>query len=106
MIIVVVLQNCMDLLKGELGSTSDACVTTSLDTNQLTGMEAERVCNIKEEGIEEPATVAVIKTEPSVSGVSVLCIFHMGCVQICLPMYHSVLMKRHLTVENGFQTIF
>ena len=106
MIIVVVLQNCMDLLKGELGSTSDACVTTSLDTNQLTGMEAERVCNIKEEDIEEPATIPLIKTEPSVSGVSVLCIFHTGYIHICLPMYHSVLMKRHLTVENGFQAIF
>ena len=65
--IIVVLQNRMDLLKGEVGSASGACVTATLDPNHLTGMEAERVSNIKEEDVEEPATIPVIKTEPNVS---------------------------------------
>ena len=78
MISVVVLQNRMDFVKGEFGSTSDACVTSTLDANQLTGMEAERVSNIKEEDIEEPATIPVIKTEPNVSGVSVVSVTHIS----------------------------
>ena len=67
MISVVVLQNCMDLPKGELGSSSDTCVTSTVDGNEVTGMEAERVCNIKEEDDVEPATIPVIKSEPNVS---------------------------------------
>jgi hypothetical protein len=71
-IIVVVLQNSMDLLEGELGSSSKTCVTATLDGNQLTGIEAVWVTDIKEEEDQQPTTILEIKTEPKVSGVSVV----------------------------------
>ena len=72
MISVVVLQNGMDLLKGELGSCSETRVTSTGDGNQVTGTEAERVCVIKEEEDQEPTAMPVIKTEPEVSCVPVV----------------------------------
>jgi hypothetical protein len=58
---VVVLQNSMDLVNGETSVTSD------LDGNKLTGIEAERVSCVTEELNQEPATIPVIKKEPNVS---------------------------------------
>ena len=52
MISVVVLQNSMDLLKGELGSSSKTCATSTVDGNKVTGMEAERVSDMKDEEVE------------------------------------------------------
>jgi hypothetical protein len=69
---VVVLQNQIDLLEGELGS----CTETS---------------DITEEDEQERMTVPVIKTEPKVSCV---CTFPIGCTQNCLPLYQSVLVKQ------------
>ena len=86
MIGVVVLQNSMDLLRGELGSSSKTCVTSSVDGNEVTGVEGERICVIKEEEDQEAWTVPVIKTEPKVSCVPVVsvCIFLIGYMQNCL----------------------
>ena len=67
MISVLVLQNSMDLLKGELGSCSKTCVTSTLDGNQVTGIEAVWVTSVKEEEDEEPTTVPELKTELRVS---------------------------------------
>jgi len=61
----------MDLLKGELGSTSETCVISTVVGKEVTGIEAERVTNIKEED-QEPTTIPLIKTEPKVSGVPVV----------------------------------
>jgi len=52
---VLVLQNHMDLLRGELHSCSEPCVTST---------QVEKV-NVMTE--EETVTVSVIKTEPTVS---------------------------------------
>ena len=60
MISVMVLQNSMDLLKGELGSSSKRCVTSTLDGNQVTGVEAETVSHIAEEEDQEPMTIPVL----------------------------------------------
>ena len=94
MISVLVLQNSMDLLKGELGSTSETCVISTVIGKEVTGVEADRVANIKEED-QEPTTIPVIKTEPKVCGVPVVsvCTFLIGCIQNCLPKYQSVLQK-------------
>jgi len=70
-IILLVLQNSMDLLKGELGSSSETCVTSGLDINEVTGREAERVSVIKVEEDQEGRTVPVIQVEPRVSFVPV-----------------------------------
>jgi len=91
---VVVLQSSMDLLRGELRSTSETDVISTLVGKEVTGIEAERVINIKEED-KEPTIIPLIKTEPKVSGVPVVnvCTFCIGCIQNCLPKYQSVLQK-------------
>jgi len=68
----------MDLLKGELGSSRETCVTSSLDINEVTGIEAERVSVIKVEEDQVGRTIPVIKTEPKVSGVPVLSVTHIS----------------------------
>ena len=55
---VLVLQNQMDLLRGERDSRSETRVTTA---------EVERVSAITEEDEQERTTTPVIKTEPKVS---------------------------------------
>jgi hypothetical protein len=60
---VVVLQNSMDLLKGELGSSNKTCVTSALDGNTMASIEAERVSHVTEEKDQEPPTIPPIKTE-------------------------------------------
>ena len=89
MIIVVVLQNSMDLLEGELGSCSKTCVTSTPGGNQVTDIEAVWVTDIKKEEDEESTTIPEIKTEPNVSGVPVVsvCTFAIGYIQRCLPLY-------------------
>ena len=67
MISVVVLQNCMALVKGEPGSCNDTCVTSVLRGNDIIGIEADMVPNMTEEEDQESTTVPVIKTEPTVS---------------------------------------
>ena len=72
MINVVVLQNCMALVKGEPGSSNKTCVTSILDGNEVIGIEAEMVSSMTEEEDRESTTVPVIKTEPTVSVVPVI----------------------------------
>jgi len=64
---VVVLQNGMDLLNRELGSCNETCVMSTREGNEMPGTNVERVTDITEEEDQEPATVAVIKTEPQVT---------------------------------------
>jgi len=71
---VIVLQNGMDLLKGEIGSSTETYATATLDGNQVTGTETERVSVIKEEEDQEARTIPIIKTEPKISGVPVVCV--------------------------------
>jgi hypothetical protein len=69
MISLVVLQNGMDLRKGERGSSNKSCVISTVDGNHVTGIEAERVSSVTEEKDQESMTIPEIKTEPKVSGV-------------------------------------
>jgi hypothetical protein len=85
-IIVVVLQNSMDLVKGELGSFSGTGATSTVDGNEVMGIEAVRVSDIKEEVDQERATIPVIKTEPKVTVVPVVSTFHIGYIQNCLSL--------------------
>jgi hypothetical protein len=77
---VAVLQNSMDILRGELGSSTETYATSTVDGNQLTGAEAERVSLIKEEEEDQEArTFPVIKTEPKVIGVPVVSVRYISC---------------------------
>jgi len=69
---VVVLQNYMDLLKGELGSSNKTCVISTLVGNTVASMEVERVSHVTEEDDQGPTTVPAIKTEPNESCVPVV----------------------------------
>jgi hypothetical protein len=103
----VVLQNGMDLLKGELlGSSTKTCVTSTVIGEEVTGIEAERVSYIKEEELE-PTTIPEIKMEPTVSCVSVVtvCTFLVGCIQYCLLLYQYVLKQNFDSREWIFSII-
>jgi hypothetical protein len=74
---VVVLENHMDLLKVEPGSSDDTRVTSILDGHELIGIEAERVSDISVVADQE-TTIPTIKTGPNVSGVPVVSITHIS----------------------------
>ena len=78
MISVVVLQNSMDLLKGELDSSNKTYVTSTVDGNEGNDIEAEKVLDITEEGDHDPTTITAIKTETNVSGVPMVSITHIS----------------------------
>ena len=78
MISVVVLQNGMDLVKGELGSSNKTCVTSTVDGNTVASIEAEMVSHITEEKDQEQKTDPVIKTEPNESCVPVVSVTHIS----------------------------
>jgi len=61
---VVVLQHSMDLLRGELDSLSETCVTSTV---------VERVNDMTEDE-QDPTTIPVIKTEPKVSCICGECV--------------------------------
>ena len=83
--ISVVLQNDMDLVKGELGSSYKTCVTSTLDGNTVTNIEAEMVSHVAEEEDQEPRTISGIKTEPDESCVPVVSV-----TQICYRLYREL----------------
>ena len=72
MISVVVLQNRMDLLKGELGSCNKTCVTSTVDGNTVASIEAERVSSVTEEEDQEPMAILAMKTKRNESCVPVV----------------------------------
>jgi hypothetical protein len=76
----------MEIVKGELGSCTETCVTSSVGRNEVTSVPAERVYGIKEEEDQEPMPIPEIKTEPKVRFMSVVGI-HIGCIHSCVPIY-------------------
>ena len=78
MISVVVLQNSMDLLKGEVGSSGKTCATSTVDGNEGNDIEGERVLDITEGEDQEPTTITVIKTEPNASCVPLVSVSHIS----------------------------
>lgn len=64
MISVMVLQNCVDLQNGELGSCCEMFATSCHDRNEVTCIKVEEVTDMAEEEDPEPMTSAVIRTEP------------------------------------------
>jgi len=83
---VVVLQNHMDLLKGELDSSNKTCVTSTLDGNTVASMVAEMVSHVTEEEDQEQTTIPVIKTEPNES-----CVPMVSVTPISYGLYRELL---------------
>ena len=105
---MVVSQESIDLLEGELGSSSKTCVTSTLDENQVTGIEAVWVTDIKKEEDEESMTIPEIKTEPKVSVVPVVsvCTFVIGYIQNCHPLYQRVLVEQKFDCKDWILSCF
>jgi len=74
---VVVSQNGMDLLNGEHGSSNTSCVTSTLDGNEVTSIEAERVSHTTAEEDQE-TTIPTINTEPNVSCMPAVSVRHIS----------------------------
>jgi len=72
------LQNSMDLLNSEPGSFNKTCVTSTVDGNEVIGIEAERVSDVSEVADQETTTIPAIKTEPNVSCVPVVSVTHIS----------------------------
>lgn len=71
---MLVLQNCMALVKVEPGSYSEACLTSSHDGNSVITIKVEDATDTLEEEEDDdsvPETFPVIKTEHEVSYISV-----------------------------------
>jgi hypothetical protein len=66
------LQSCTDLLKVELGSCNEACLTSCHDGNEVINIKVEEVIDTEEE--EDPLliTFPAIKTENEVSSTYLL----------------------------------
>jgi len=75
---VVVLQNGVDLLRGELGSSTETFITSTLIGKEVTDIEAEKISYIMDEEHQEPMTLLKIKTEPKVSCVPVVSVTHIS----------------------------
>ena len=108
MISVVVLQNLMDLLQCEHGSSGKTRITSTINGNEVTGIEAATVSHITEEKNQEPMTIPKIRTEPTVSVVPVVrvCTFIIGCIQNCLPVYLCVLVKQRFDCRDWILSCF
>jgi hypothetical protein len=75
---VVDLQNGMDLLKGELGSSNETGVTSTLHGNEVIGIEAESLSDVSDIADQETTTIPAIKTEPNVSCVPMVSVMHIS----------------------------
>ena len=84
----MVLQNRMDLLNNEHGSSNESCVTSAIDGNEVTGVEAGRVSDVSEVAVQD-TTIPAVKTEPNVSGVPVVSVTHISyrlCTELPVPV--------------------
>jgi hypothetical protein len=71
----MVLQNCMDFLKVEPGSSSETCPASSHEGNHVIDMKVEEASDTQE--VEDPLRITIpeIKAEHEVSCMSVCLLF-------------------------------
>jgi len=75
---VVVLQNRMDLMKGEHGPCSEPCAMSTHRGNAFAFVNVECVTDMTEEEAQDPMKMPVIKKEPKVSCRSVVSVTHIS----------------------------
>ena len=63
---MVLLQNSMDLLEGEGGSSNETCVIFSADGTEEVSTKIEEAVDVKEENVREAITFPSTKTETEV----------------------------------------
>jgi len=69
-------ENQTDLLNSEPGSSNQIHVTSLVDGNEVTGLDAESVSDVSEVANQETTTFPAIKTQPNRSGVPVVSVMH------------------------------
>jgi hypothetical protein len=89
--VVVILQNCVGLIRDETDFGSEACVTTLDDGTEEGNLEVEESVDIKQEN-PEAKTFQPIKTEPEVS-IWGLCVRQQ---QFMLPRSFTATKRVHL----------
>jgi hypothetical protein len=85
-ITVVLLQNCMDLRSGELGSHSGMCATSAEVGNEVISVQFEGVTEVTGQEDCEPMTSSLIRTDPGVGFMSVECLARFMVIKICLSL--------------------
>ena len=75
---MVDLQNCMDMLRFEIGPCAGTCQMSYDVRNEVVGIKVEKVTDIKVEEDPEPTTSPLIETEPAVSCLCVSRFTHMA----------------------------
>jgi hypothetical protein len=73
----MVLQNSMDLLNSEPGSSNETKVTSTVGGKEVTGIETERASYVSVVA-DQGGTIPAIKTEPNVSCVPVVSVTHIS----------------------------
>jgi hypothetical protein len=68
---MMVLQNCMDLLKDEPSFCSQTCVIDSRNGNEVIGIKVEASTNVTGQEYQESVTSPLLGTVPVVSCMSV-----------------------------------
>ena len=86
-----ILQNCVDILRGEHCLCTETCSTPSAEGNQFLFVNVDEVTDIKEEDDPEMTTPAVMRAEPAVSLESVCfhCYTHWTKSQKCFCLVTS-----------------
>jgi hypothetical protein len=94
---VVVLQNCVGLIRDEPDSGSGACVTALDDGTEEGSLEVEESMDIEEENAE-PVNSPTVKTEPEVS-VWGLCVRQQ---QFMFPRPFTATKREHLKIHFNY----
>ena len=89
---MVLLQNCVDLQSGELGSESGKLPTSSEVGNEAIRLHVEGVAEVTKGRDHEPMIPQ--STDPGVGFMSFDCVARFIGIQNCLSLYKSVLLKQ------------
>jgi hypothetical protein len=87
---MVILQNCLDILRGEQESCTETCSVSSGDEKQFVFINDDYDTFIKLQENPEPTTSTALKNDPVVSVYPMLCTFYRYCL---LPVCPSVPFK-------------
>jgi hypothetical protein len=102
---MLILQNCVDIVRDEHGSCTEMYPTSSGDGKQFVFVNIDDVTHIKQEDDPELTTSTVIKTEPAVSCMSlwVRCSVYYTDIECFLSVHLS---KSNIwTAVTGFSTL-
>jgi hypothetical protein len=100
---VAILQNCVDILRGEHDLCTETCSTSSAEGNQFLFVNVDEVTGIKQEDDPEVTTSPVIRAEPAVSLKSACFHRYTRCIKsqkcFCLPYLLHMNIPCHILIN-------